>query len=489
MLHGSARYSAWSGQSFGSVPEPEQVLDAMADTVLSDGVDSALTRLMHQGLDSRETGQLPGLDALKNQLRARQQESMRDLLDKLDSDSVADATTGDEQVRRMLNALRSQSPVFPGLIDDASTQQRSELEGLLQASAPAVGRHELTELLDHLLDLSALERNLRSVRDVQDLADIDPDRMRRVLGEQLAGQFDRLAAGMQAFAESGYVTRVGTPSTLSARAVQHIGDALLQSTIATMQSRTQGAHLRHDAANRHEPAGSSRDYQFGDPFELDLARSLLEAVKRNPGAQVRFSAEDLKIIEHESSERATTILAIDLSRSMGERGYLLAAKKLALALTTFIQRRFPHDELLLIGFSESARPIQLQELVDLRWDRYGFGTNMHDALRLANGLLAAHRGRQRNVILITDGEPTAHRNASGVNVFNHPPEEETLALTFREAARLRRDGIYLCVCVLSASASVSNFGRDLARYAAGDVVLTDPDNLSSELVQHYRVRR
>src|SRR5690606_4210396 len=143
---------------------------------------------------------------------------------------------------------------------------------------------------------------------------------------------------------------------------------------------------RNDQLQRHEPTGTSRDYQFGDPFELDIGRSLLDAVKRKPGAPVQLDTRDLKVVERESTERATTILAIDLSRSMGERGYLLAAKKLALALSTFIRRRFAHDELYLIGFSETARQIHLQELVDLQWDRYGFGTNVHDALRVANGM-------------------------------------------------------------------------------------------------------
>lgn len=233
----------------------------------------------------------------------------------------------------------------------------------------------------------------------------------------------------------------------------------------------------------------SRDYQFGDPFELDLGRSLTNAIRRKPGTPLKLSQDDFKVLDRETSERATTILAIDLSRSMGERGYLLAAKRLALSLSTYIRKRYPHDELQIIGFSESARPVMMQELVDLRWDRFGFGTNMHDALRVANGILASHRGRQRNLVLITDGEPTAHRDRSGDVSFNHPPSPETLAHTYQEAARLRREGIYLCVCLMSATSEVSKFGRELARYAAGDVIVTDPDRLSADLVTTYEERR
>jgi uncharacterized protein with von Willebrand factor type A (vWA) domain len=239
----------------------------------------------------------------------------------------------------------------------------------------------------------------------------------------------------------------------------------------------------------HDLTGSSRDYQFGDPLALDLSRTVLQAVRRGSGVPVRLDPADFAIFEREDSARAATVLAIDLSRSMGERGYLLAAKRLALALTTLIRTRFPRDILLLTGFSESARPLTPPELPRLTWDRFGFGTNIQDALRLGRAQLAAHRGMQRNLILLTDGEPTAHRDPDGRIHFNHPPAPETLATTYSEADRLRRDGVSLAVCVLSEDLQVVRFADELTRRAAGDLIVTSPTDLASAIALHYGRRR
>jgi uncharacterized protein with von Willebrand factor type A (vWA) domain len=126
----------------------------------------------------------------------------------------------------------------------------------------------------------------------------------------------------------------------------------------------------------------------------------------------------------------------------------------------------------------------------LTWDRYGFGTNIQDALRLGRGLLASQRGRRRNLILITDGEPTAHREPSGAVRFSHPPTAETLAASYMEAERLRRDGIGLAVCLLSEQRQVVRFADELARRAAGEVLAATPDDLAVVGVLRYgRTRR
>jgi uncharacterized protein with von Willebrand factor type A (vWA) domain len=195
------------------------------------------------------------------------------------------------------------------------------------------------------------------------------------------------------------------------------------------------------------------------------------------------------VFEREESTRAATVLAIDLSRSMGERGYLLAAKKLALALSTLIRQRFPRDLMLICGFSETARPVAIDALPGLTWDRFGFGTNIQDALRWSRFALAQHRGMQRNVIVLTDGEPTAYRDRDGQVHFHHPPTRDTLAETYAEAERLRRDGIDLTVCVLSHYFEVVRFAEELVRRGAGDLIVTSPDDLGSAVTLQFSSRR
>lgn len=430
------------------------------------------------------------MDALKDAIRNARQEAIDRLHEALTPEglSQADAMAGTPDLEQLLTALQHRSTSFASSFAGASDGLKSEFETLLTGAAPAEASGVIRQELGRLIELADLERTVRRVRNVADVETIDPELLRNLAGDRMADDFHQLTAGLRSLVEAGYIVQSGSRSSLSARAIQQIGETLLQQTLAHLDARNRGDHRNSAPAHSHDATGTTRQYRYGDPFDLDIAGSLLNAVRQSPGKPVRFRVDDLEIVEREATERSTTILAIDLSRSMGERGLLLVARKLALALSTWLRRRFPQDELLLIGFSESARQLALQELVDLQWDRYGYGTNIHDALRMANRMLAAHRGRKRNLILLTDGEPTAHRDPDGDVIFNHPPAPETLAHTYREAIRLRTEGVYLCVCVLSEAANVGNFGRELARHAAGDVLITHPEDLGVELFLRYSGR-
>jgi uncharacterized protein with von Willebrand factor type A (vWA) domain len=175
---------------------------------------------------------------------------------------------------------------------------------------------------------------------------------------------------------------------------------------------------------------------------------------------------------------------------MGQRGYLLAAKRLALALTTLIHTRFPRDRLDLLVFSNEARPVAPPDLVELEWDRYAIGTNIHDALAAGRRKLAQASGLQRTLVLITDGEPTAYRDAFGEVCYSEPPTQEALAATYAEARRCRREQIQLIVALLSRERQVVSFACELVRQSEGRLVLAEPDGLSIALLLGYgRLRR
>ena len=315
--------------------------------------------------------------------------------------------------------------------------------------------------------------------------DVDPALVRALLGVEAGDALARLASSLRSFADSGYLRRSGTRLELSARALQHLGDELLSAVFAQLLGRGEGEHLTRGRPSGHDLSGTTREYQFGDPLTLDLSRTVLQAVQRGAGTPVQLDPADFAIFEREETARASTVLAIDVSRSMGERGYLLAAKKLALALSTLLRARFPRDRLLLVAFSESARTLTPADLPRLSWDRFGYGTNVHDALRLSRGLLGTQRGLHRSIVLITDGEPTAHRDDTGTVHFSHPPSLETVARTYAEAERCRRDGIALSICVLSDQTQVVRFAQELARRSAGSMLTATPDDLAPSVVLHY----
>jgi uncharacterized protein with von Willebrand factor type A (vWA) domain len=506
----SVRYSAWDGRQVVEPLPPERLLTALADELLSGNIEQAFDRALHRGFTDDEGRQTPGLDALRDQVRAarratedalREDTTLRELAEAL-AGAAGGAEALDPQQSRLLEALAARPDAAARLLGQADQATRERLAEALQHCGPAApvgdGEGDLTagapfggslaELLQRLQRLDDVEAQVRRVRRVADVAEIDLDHVRELLGDAAAEAVERLATSLTALAESGYVRGPGQRLELSARALQHIGDELLAQALARLSVRGAGDRVL-PRSGHHDLTGTTRGYRFGDPLTLDLSRTVLQAVQRGGGVPVRMRIDDFAIFEREDSARAATVLALDLSRSMGERGYLLAAKRLALALATLIRTRFPRDRLLLTGFSESARTLTPQELPQVTWDRFGFGTNVQDALRLGRALLAAHRGLQRNLILLTDGEPTAHRDRDGQIHFSHPPSEATLAETLAEGDRLRRDGIDLCVCVLSSDLQVVRFAEQLARVGAGDLVVTAPDDLSSAVVAHYGSRR
>lgn len=503
------QYRAWNGTQAVTPLAPERVLAALADDLLSGNIEQALDRALHRGLTSPDGEPIAGLDELRDALRAERRQ-------------LEQALAGDEQLQRLAGALRSGSgnerldPQTSDLLEALAAHPDS---ARILAHLPAGLREEARAALDQILrhgsvdrdgdrldaalgfsgsladtlirhnQLDDLEQAIRRVRNVADIAEIDPALVRAALGEQAADAIERLTASLRSFAGSGFVRSPGGRPELSARALQHIGDEILSVVLARLASRPPGDRRVLHRPGIHDLTGSSRDYQFGDPLTLDLSRTVLQAVRRGTGVPVRLDPGDFAIFEREDSARAATVLSIDLSRSMGERGYLLAAKRLALAFTTLVRTRFPRDILLLDAFSESARPLTPPDLPRLTWDRFGFGTNIQDALRLGRARLAAHRGMQRNLILLTDGEPTAHRDSDGRIHFNHPPTPDALATTYAEADRLRRDGVSLTVCVLSDELQVRRFADELTRRAAGDLIVTTPDDLSAALTMHYGQRR
>jgi uncharacterized protein with von Willebrand factor type A (vWA) domain len=504
------RYRAWDGTQSIEPLAPERVLSSLTDALLSGSIEQALDRAIHRGLTTDDGEQLAGLDALRDQLRAEQRaldqqitgdQQLRDLTDALKAGAAGGATQLDTESSRLLESLASNPSGVELLLERLDREARSALQAALNQACGSGSAPEgidltpsetysgsLDSALNRLTALDDLESSLRRVRHVADVSEIDPQLVRELLGDQAADSWDKLAASLAAFAGSGYLRGPEGRVELSARALQIIGDELLAAALQRVTLH-QGGDRSLNTLGQHELTGATRDYQFGDPLALDLSRTVLHAVRRGGGLPVRLDARDFAIFEREDTARAATVLAIDLSRSMGERGYLLAARKLAFALTTLIRTRFPRDRVLLVGFSESARTVEARDLPGLTWDRFGFGTNVQDALRLSRNLLGAHRGMQRNLILLTDGEPTAYRDPGGTVRFSHPPTTETIAATLAEGERLRRDGIQSCVCVLSNELQVVRFAEQLCARAAGDLIVTAPDDLAAAVMLHYGQRR
>jgi uncharacterized protein with von Willebrand factor type A (vWA) domain len=265
----------------------------------------------------------------------------------------------------------------------------------------------------------------------------------------------------------------------------------LRRVFADLHSMQRGGHDVHDAGQAGEVTGSSRPWQFGDEQPLDVVRTLTNAVRRNglpDGGRLRLAAEDFEVAETERRTSATVCLLLDLSYSMVLRDRWGPAKATALALHALVTGMYPQDALQIIGFSAYARVLSPTDLAGLEPD-YVQGTNLQHALMLAGRFLDKHPDGEPIVLVVTDGEPTAHLMANGAPWFAWPPEPETIALTVAEVDRMTRRGAAVNVFQLDDDPRLTEFVHELARRNGGRVFASDGGALGQYVVSDYLARR
>ncbi len=344
-------------------------------------------------------------------------------------------------------------------------------------------------LFDQLGDLDQLENLLRSASNPGALAEADLDRARRLLGDDAAHSLERLAELTDLLREAGLVEQREGRLELTAAGLRRIGKNALGELFDTLAKDRFGSHRIERIGRGHERSDETRPYRFGDPFNLDIQRTLRNALgRRGPGLPVRLEPDDFEIAETTASVRTATVLMVDLSLSMPMQGYFLPAKKVAMALYSLISSQFPRDHLGLVAFAEVAREVEPLELPEVSWD-YVYGTNMQHGLVLARRQLAREHGTKQ-IIMITDGEPTAHITDSGEVFFHYPPVRETVDATLAEVARCTRAGIRINTFMLGGSPALGRFIEVLTRINRGRAFFVTPENLGDfVLVDFLESRR
>ncbi|MDQ1673815.1 MAG: hypothetical protein QOC98_2377, partial [Frankiaceae bacterium] len=251
-----------------------------------------------------------------------------------------------------------------------------------------------------------------------------------------------------------------------------------------------GAHDVHDAGSAGDLTGSSREWRFGDEQPLDVVRTVRNAVLRRagegarPGSAVRLAVEDFEVAETERRTTAAVCLLVDLSYSMALRGTWGIAKSTALALHSLITTQYPQDKLHVIGFSDYARQLNPTELAGLDSEMVQ-GTNLQHALLLAGRQLAKYPDAEPVVLVVTDGEPTAHLLRDGTPWFHWPAMPETLELTLAEVDKLTRRGATINFFMLDDEPRLVEFVEEVAHRNGGRVFSPDAENLGSYVVQDY----
>jgi uncharacterized protein with von Willebrand factor type A (vWA) domain len=335
-------------------------------------------------------------------------------------------------------------------------------------------------------EVERLARQLREALAQGRGADVDGELVDRVLGPGSAGDLARLQALAQTLAATGLVRVVGERVVLTPEGIRRIGRRALQELFAHLRAGRVGAHRAREAGQAGEGQEDSRRYQWGDALVVDLAATLMNALRR--GGDTALRAEDFEVRRVERATRGATVLLLDTSRSMLQRGCVGAAKRVAIALDELIRTAYPTDSLRIVGFAERARELSREELVGFDFNQFVYGTNLQHGLTVARELLARERAPTRQVVLITDGEPTAHFERGQIR-FAYPPTFQTFRETLREVGRCTREGITINTFMLERSRYLSEFVEQMTRLNRGRAFYADPARLGDYVLVDYLANR
>src|SRR5581483_1322440 len=370
------------------------------------------------------------------------------------------------QVDRLAGNLRS---AFPG----AGWDRRYQFSG-----NDPLGFAEAASLMDQLGDIDQLENLLQSSGSPGALADVDIDKARQLLGDDGARSLERLSELAKMLEDAGLVERKEGRLELTPKGMRKVGANALNDLFAKLAKDRIGKHQVDPAGVGHERTYDTKPYEYGDPFNLSIERTVRNAIRRaGGGTPVKLSPEDFEVERTETFTRSSTVLMLDLSLSMPMRDNFLAAKKVAMALHSLISTQFPRDFLGIVGFSEVARELKPEQLPEVSWD-FVYGTNMQHAFLLSRRMLARQSGTKQ-IIMITDGEPTAHIQPNGEPFFSYPPVQETVDATLAEVMRCTRDGIRINTFMLDATSYLKSFVERLTQLNRGRAFFTTPDTLGS----------
>jgi len=431
-----------------------------------------------------------------------------------------DQFPGAESLDDLLEQLGQRMAAMQSLMQSLSPGQRRELDEMmrslfmkderLEAAMRQLGMHlsdllpidemaqrypfqgdqemnlqEALRLMEELQKMDALERELKGVRKLEDLEKLDLAQVEQLAGEEARRDLERLQEISRKLEEAGYLERDGEELTLTARAIRKIADKALRDIFARLKRDRFGGHAMNRRGAGGDQTDESKPYEFGDPFLLDLHETVMNAVERSgPGTPVRLVPDDFAVVRTELRTQAATVVMLDMSRSMLNNGYFLPAKKVALALSALIRGQFPRDALYIVGFSLYAREFTAAQLPTLSWSEWNMGTNMHAGFMLSRKLLARHAGGNKQILMVTDGEPTAHMEGDEAD-FSYPPTRRTVEETLKEVQRCTREHITINTFMLERSSWLMSFVEQMTQINRGRAFYATPDRLGEYLVVDY----
>jgi uncharacterized protein with von Willebrand factor type A (vWA) domain len=460
---------------------------------------------LNQMLEQRERGEEPDFDGFMERygdLFPENPQTLDELLEAIAARMAA--------MQAMLNSMTPEQraqlqQLSDELMEDMDLQwQMQQLGENLRNAFPSMGWDSsykfngdeslgwsgAQDLLQELGDLDRLEQLLKGAQNPGALAEVDVERARELLGDDAALSLERMGQVAKMLEDAGLIEQREGRLELTPRGIRKIGQNSLTDLFSRILRDASGRHAEDRIGIGHERTYTTKPYEFGDPFNLDIQRTIRNALQRaGGGTPIRLSPEDFEVEETETTTRASTVLMLDVSLSMPMRDNFLSAKKVAMALHALISSQFPRDFLGIVTFSKVARELRPEHLPEVSWD-FDYGTNMQHGFLLSRQMLARQSGTKQ-IIMITDGEPTAHfEPGHDEPYFNYPPVQETVDATLREVNHCTRDGITINTFMLDANGYLTRFIEQLTQLNRGRAFFTTPETLGDyvlvDFLQHRR---
>jgi uncharacterized protein with von Willebrand factor type A (vWA) domain len=455
---------------------------------------------LNQMLDQRSRGEEPDFDGFMErygdffpenpkdldellEVLARRMAAMQAMLNSMTPEqraqisALAEQLLEDMDLRWQVDQLASQ---LQGMFPDMGWGQGYDFRG-----QDPMGLSQAASTLEELGDLDRLEQLLRNAANPGALAEADVDRARELLGDDAARSLEELGRLTRMLQDAGLIDQREGRLELTPKGLRRIGHNALNDLFEKLARDKLGRHELERTGAGHERSYETKPYEYGDPFNLHIERTVRNAVGRaGGGTPVRLQPDDFEVERTEQLVRSSTVLMLDLSLSMPMRDNFLAAKKVAMALHSLISTQFPRDYLGLVGFSEVAREIRPSELPEVSWD-FVYGTNMQHGFQISRRLLSRQPGTKQ-IIMITDGEPTAHFEPGMPEpFFSYPPVRETVDATLREVVRCTRDGIRINTFMLDPNGHLRTFVEKLTRLNKGRAFFTSPETLGDYVLVDF----
>lgn len=486
----------------------QQVVDQMAEGMQNMGPEDIarmkdMMAALNEMIDKRERGEDPGfeefmerfgdffpenpqtLDELLENMAQRMQ-AMQDFMNSLTPEQRSQLQQLSDQLMEDMD-LNWQMQQLGQKLSQMFPQQGGQQGHNFRGEQPMDMESAMAAMME-MGQLTDMENMLQQAANPAQLSEVDLDKVRDLLGEGSARSLERLAEMTKVLEEAGLVHRKEGRLELTPRGLRAIGNNALREMFARISRDKFGQHRTPQEGSGHERTYDSKPYEFGDPFRLDLQRTIRNAIARQgTGTPVRLTPDDFEIERTEHTSRASTVLLLDLSFSMVQADRFVPAKKVAIAMHSLIQSQFPRDFLSIIGFSSIAYPLKPEELPEVSWDRE-YGTNMHHAFALARKQLAGQPGTKQ-ILMITDGEPTSHITEEGYPLFTYPYIEESVEYAMREVMRCTRDNITINSYVLDASGALRRIIEQMTQINKGRAFFTSADNLGDYMLVDFLENR